>query len=622
MQSGPLAVRSLLAIAKKEPQLLVPYIADVFHLVDESHDDNTRFLHGPNLIVAVSRTYEEIQSSTMSLLFDLVPSCPDKFLLYVLYDIMVIASYDSSLLRPYAPKIVLLQHHDELKVRNFATKLWKLTQEQESNDIDELIGISNDTEASDAVLEKLEQVLKRIDVVEELTVDAKKQAAEAAEEMSKVEGKLTSWRDTVDSFESRMQAQESETEKLCALAETQEQAIKQIEVDVAEQQRALEQGLQELQSYVDQNMANMKEFVSQLVKKLPIPISFSTEGSIRKSVLLHFVCGKRTPDCCIHDFNDTFSTSTTEWNKWLKIGVSALMLGKSLVAKSPLEAFGNIKKIYTDFKKRDDDDFTKFTQEPFLTSHEQDKLIIQLRKSDFYEHFSYDAQIGDWVCSGCRPTKSESVQVVLPEPTHEVEPEQTQANSFQVTTESVAEPETREDVLIPKTNEEQSISMPAPVKSITQLASEGNIEQTEEILKFGVNVNTQDASKRTGLHYAVLQGNKELIQLFLSHGANPCILDNRGRVAFLQDGVDPEIRDYLLTKLARPGPFVLDSASPNCLLCYKRFSTFTRRHHCRHCGLLVCSACSAHKVAIRSFKHYSPVRICSLCLIPVRQANK
>mmetsp|Transcript_3408 Transcript_3408/g.5285 ORF Transcript_3408/g.5285 Transcript_3408/m.5285 type:complete len:98 (+) Transcript_3408:2777-3070(+) len=38
-----------------------------------------------------------------------------------------------------------------------------------------------------------------------------------------------------------------------------------------------------------------------------------------------------------------------------------------------------------------------------------------------------------------------------------------------------------------------------------------------------------------------------------------------------------------------------DGATNNCNLCYRAFTFFWRRHHCRHCGLLVCDMCSLHR---------------------------
>jgi hypothetical protein len=42
-----------------------------------------------------------------------------------------------------------------------------------------------------------------------------------------------------------------------------------------------------------------------------------------------------------------------------------------------------------------------------------------------------------------------------------------------------------------------------------------------------------------------------------------------------------------------------DNASSSCVICEKSWGTFrNRRHHCRHCGRLVCEACSKKKLIL------------------------
>ncbi|KAI0175995.1 FYVE-domain-containing protein [Hypoxylon sp. FL1284] len=41
-----------------------------------------------------------------------------------------------------------------------------------------------------------------------------------------------------------------------------------------------------------------------------------------------------------------------------------------------------------------------------------------------------------------------------------------------------------------------------------------------------------------------------------------------------------------------------DSEATYCPICYTQFSFFVRKHHCRKCGRVVCSACSPHRITI------------------------
>lgn len=49
-----------------------------------------------------------------------------------------------------------------------------------------------------------------------------------------------------------------------------------------------------------------------------------------------------------------------------------------------------------------------------------------------------------------------------------------------------------------------------------------------------------------------------------------------------------------LTK--RSSTWVRDASAPLCEKCRRPFSFFTRRHHCRSCGVVVCGACSSHRL--------------------------
>lgn len=41
-----------------------------------------------------------------------------------------------------------------------------------------------------------------------------------------------------------------------------------------------------------------------------------------------------------------------------------------------------------------------------------------------------------------------------------------------------------------------------------------------------------------------------------------------------------------------------DSSSKACVLCRKTFTMTFRRHHCRHCGRLVCQPCSSKRLVL------------------------
>lgn len=65
--------------------------------------------------------------------------------------------------------------------------------------------------------------------------------------------------------------------------------------------------------------------------------------------------------------------------------------------------------------------------------------------------------------------------------------------------------------------------------------------------------------------------------------------------------------------LGRVPPYwIPDNMTNQCMLCDAKFTAFRRRHHCRACGLLLCSSCCSEKF----FLHYmnGDGRICKPCL--------
>lgn len=58
--------------------------------------------------------------------------------------------------------------------------------------------------------------------------------------------------------------------------------------------------------------------------------------------------------------------------------------------------------------------------------------------------------------------------------------------------------------------------------------------------------------------------------------------------------------------------WVLDNQCTNCMRCNKSFSLFSRRHHCRVCGFLICKQCGDHTTAVPALKSKSS-RVCKEC---------
>jgi len=66
------------------------------------------------------------------------------------------------------------------------------------------------------------------------------------------------------------------------------------------------------------------------------------------------------------------------------------------------------------------------------------------------------------------------------------------------------------------------------------------------------------------------------------------------------------------------GVWAKDEDTTTCMLCHKLFSSFIRKHHCRHCGGIVCGSCSEHKIRLKPGG--PPRRICNQCYETVLHA--
>jgi hypothetical protein len=77
---------------------------------------------------------------------------------------------------------------------------------------------------------------------------------------------------------------------------------------------------------IDQIDTTMQVVISNMVPRLPVPYDFSVVNKMKgaqKEIRLHFMCGVNP--------NMTMATTSTEWNKWLRLGVSAVQAGRTVV---------------------------------------------------------------------------------------------------------------------------------------------------------------------------------------------------------------------------------------------------------------------------------------------------
>ena len=64
-----------------------------------------------------------------------------------------------------------------------------------------------------------------------------------------------------------------------------------------------------------------------------------------------------------------------------------------------------------------------------------------------------------------------------------------------------------------------------------------------------------------------------------------------------------------------PVTWMQDDHADSCVVCSARFGLVTRRHHCRFCGVVICSRCS--KARVHHPEHQAKVRCCTTCVAAI-----
>lgn len=148
---------------------------------------------------------------------------------------------------------------------------------------------------------------------------------------------------------------------------------------------------------------------------------------------------------------------------------------------------------------------------------------------------------------------------------------------------------------------------------------------TEILLQHRANANAP-VDKSTILHVALDKGLIQVATRLVRHGARLDLKDESGKTVF--DKVDQTQLKMLMAKVAHPPVWVPDSERSECMECQKKFGSLdSRRHHCRLCGRVLCSACSACHVRAKKLpfparrrgkknkaeKGSANTRVCNMC---------
>uniref|UniRef100_A0A8C5T9V2 Ankyrin repeat and FYVE domain containing 1 n=1 Tax=Malurus cyaneus samueli TaxID=2593467 RepID=A0A8C5T9V2_9PASS len=119
-----------------------------------------------------------------------------------------------------------------------------------------------------------------------------------------------------------------------------------------------------------------------------------------------------------------------------------------------------------------------------------------------------------------------------------------------------------------------------------------------------------DAEGNTVLLLAYMKGNANLCRAIVRAGARLGVNNNQGVNIFNYQVATKQLLFRLLDMLTKEPPWCDGS---NCYECAAKFGVTTRKHHCRHCGRLLCHKCSTKEIPIIKFDLNKPVRVCNIC---------
>nr|XP_032823369.1 rabankyrin-5 [Petromyzon marinus] len=119
-----------------------------------------------------------------------------------------------------------------------------------------------------------------------------------------------------------------------------------------------------------------------------------------------------------------------------------------------------------------------------------------------------------------------------------------------------------------------------------------------------------DIEGHTVLLLAYMKGNGNLCRAVVRAGARLGLTNSQGVNIFNYQVATKQLLFRLLDMLSKEPPWCDGS---NCYECAAKFGVTTRKHHCRHCGRLLCNRCSAKEIPIIKFDLNKPVRVCDIC---------
>ncbi|CAF3694746.1 unnamed protein product [Rotaria socialis] len=116
----------------------------------------------------------------------------------------------------------------------------------------------------------------------------------------------------------------------------------------------------------------------------------------------------------------------------------------------------------------------------------------------------------------------------------------------------------------------------------------------------------QDAQGNTALLLAYKNGHGQLCRALVTAGANLSICNNDSLSIFTSPAPSKALLVNILDIITREPPW---GEGETCLECGTKFTITNRRHHCRHCGRVLCKRCSVNELPIMKFNLQKPINM-------------
>lgn len=123
-------------------------------------------------------------------------------------------------------------------------------------------------------------------------------------------------------------------------------------------------------------------------------------------------------------------------------------------------------------------------------------------------------------------------------------------------------------------------------------------------------VDQLDSNGNTVLLLGYFIGNGGLCRALVRTGASLGLVNKEGISIFNAPVATKQLLFKLLDMLGKEPTWCEGEV---CLQCGTKFGIKTRKHHCRHCGRILCAKCSDKDIPIVKYNISKPVRVCEIC---------